>query len=135
MTRYAGNGQLCAMNTAGGRGFAYCPYCGAAARQGMEIKHEAWCADKKTSRYDALGAAFVSDVLELTFVLDTRPDYGDKEFAEEIAFFPAIPIAYCFEHREINCCYIHRCFAKVGGKTLVVFHCIAIHLLGFGNHA
>ena len=86
MTRYAGNGQLCAMNTAGGRGFAYCPYCGAAARQGMEIKHEAWCADKKTSRYDALGAAFVSDVLELTFVLDTRPDYGDKEFAEEIAW-------------------------------------------------
>lgn len=85
-TRYAGNGQLCAMNTAGKAGFAYCSYCGAAARQGMEVKHESWCVDKKTTRYDALGAAFVSDVLEFKFVFDSPLEYVDEQFAEQRAW-------------------------------------------------
>ncbi len=84
-TRYAGNSQLCAMNTAGKAGFVFCSYCGAAARQGMDVKHESWCESKETRRYDALGAAFVSDVLEFKFVLDGRLDFEDK-LAEEHAW-------------------------------------------------
>ena len=86
-TRYAGNGQLCAMNTGVRKGgFAYCPYCDAAARQGQDVKHESWCVDKKTKHYDALGAAFVSDVLEFKFAFSSHVEYGDAENAEQFAW-------------------------------------------------
>ncbi len=85
-TRFASNGQLCAMNTMGRRGLACCSYCGAAGRYGSEIRHESWCASKQTSRYDALGTAFVSDVLELKFVLGGSFDYDDTDHAERWAW-------------------------------------------------
>lgn len=67
-TRYAANGKLCAMNDAGSMGFAYCPYCGAAApRSAGALEHEDWCVSKESKHYHALGAAFTSDVLEFRF--------------------------------------------------------------------
>lgn len=68
-TRYASNGKLCAMNTAGVAGFLYCPYCGAAAPAAEGgLEHRSWCVDKRATRYQALGAAFTSDVLEFRFL-------------------------------------------------------------------
>ena len=84
-TKYAGNGQLCAMNTAGKLGFSYCPYCGATVPNGGEgeISHEKWCLDKgeaKTVGYQALGAAFVSDVLEFKFSLDSSATFEQVDW-------------------------------------------------------
>lgn len=73
VTRYASNGKLCAMNTAGSTGFLYCPYCGAAApATGDGLEHKTWCIDKRATRYQALGAAFTSDVLEFRFLLSGK---------------------------------------------------------------
>lgn len=71
-TRYAGNGQLCVLNTPRA-GFGVCSRCGASATGNEKIPHWEWCnrygGEPHISHYDALGAAFVSDVLELVFDL------------------------------------------------------------------
>lgn len=76
--KYASNGSLCALNE-GAHGFFVCEKCGAAHTDPKKIKH--WrlaCANGASTpiikRYDALGTAFVSDVLELTFLLNGSPD-------------------------------------------------------------
>lgn len=69
---YAKNAQLCAMNTGMGAGFNYCPQCGAAAPvRGQALEHKPWCENKHSERYQALGSAFVSDVVELAFLPGT----------------------------------------------------------------
>lgn len=76
--KYASNGSLCALNE-GAHGFFVCEKCGAAHTDPKKIKH--WrltCTNGASTpiikRYDALGTAFVSDVLELTFLLNDSPD-------------------------------------------------------------
>lgn len=70
-TKYATNGQLCAMNTGGKAGFIYCPCCGVAAPgTSEELVHKTWCINKCSVRYQALGAAFTSDILEFCFELN-----------------------------------------------------------------
>ncbi|MFD0702042.1 hypothetical protein DMP06_03300 [Slackia equolifaciens] len=79
--RYASNGQLCALNNPK-NGFRVCEICGAAARQGERFEHLGWCANKRhqPKHYHALGAAFVSDVLEL--VLDFQGDIAFEDDEE-----------------------------------------------------
>lgn len=76
-SRYASNGQLCALNEGyGSGGFSVCKRCGAAGTKAKDIPH--WESCKKSDgspvveHYQALGTAFTSDVLELSFDLD-RP--------------------------------------------------------------
>lgn len=76
--RFSGNGQLCAVNSNGRAGFQICKYCGAAAGSEDDVKHARYCEKTnpapKYSRIDALGTAFVSDVLELVLNLENQPD-------------------------------------------------------------
>lgn len=72
--RFAGNGELCLVNTAktGGRGgFQVCSYCYAAATMSEDIEHWDFCRKSVDvpfiEHYDSLGASFTSDVLELAF--------------------------------------------------------------------
>ena len=77
LKRYASNGQLCVLN-APRQGFHVCSYCSAAALAGEQIDHWGWCEKRrrdtgiapKELAYNALGTAFVSDVLELVFELE-----------------------------------------------------------------
>lgn len=78
--RFAGNAQLCALNTANGKGFQFCSYCGAAAPSGEQLEHERYCNERRGHHYDALGTSFVSDVLEFTLCLSHRPR---EPFSEE----------------------------------------------------
>ena len=75
--RFSGNGKLCVMNTNRGAGFQICSYCGAAAGFQQDVDHEPYCERANPvptySRIDALGAAFVSDVLELVLDIDDAP--------------------------------------------------------------
>lgn len=86
--RYAGNGQLCALNAPRG-GFMVCDYCGSAATAGEEIKHWNWCGKDgnvpHVTRYNALGSAFVSDVLELSFRFDSGARFSFEEW-ESVAW-------------------------------------------------
>lgn len=72
--KYAGNGHLCILNRPF-NGFKVCSRCNAAAISGDGIKHWPWCKDMPgdpfIKSYSALGASFVSDVLELSI----RPDF------------------------------------------------------------
>ena len=81
--RYAGNGQLCVLNAPRG-GFHVCNYCNAAAVVGEKIEHWGYCEKSgivpKILRYDALGASFVSDVLELVFDIGAAPVYADEDW-------------------------------------------------------
>ena len=81
--KYAENGQLCVLNGPA-RGFQVCSYCKGAAVGGEKIKHTYWCEKSGTTpkieSYNALGAAFVSDVLELEFDFDTPTDFGDADW-------------------------------------------------------
>lgn len=71
-TRFAANGQLCALNEPRGK-FRVCPSCGAAVSGGDKFHHLKWCPNagggESVRLYDALGAAFVSDVLQLDILL------------------------------------------------------------------
>ena len=84
--RYTGNGQLCVLN-APRSGFLVCNHCKAAAIGNEEIKHWDWCEKNdgtpSISRYNALGTAFVSDVLELVFDLDSHI-YAEAEEWEAV---------------------------------------------------
>ena len=84
--RYAGNGQLCVLN-APKMGFQVCDYCNGAAVGGEAIKHAYWCERSgrtpHISSYNALGASFVSDVLELIIEIDSAP-YAEKEDWEAV---------------------------------------------------
>ena len=75
LKRYAGNGQLCVLN-APKTGFHVCSYCNAAAIGSEKIDHWDWCKESGVTPYiqhfNALGTAFVSDVLELVFEHDSR---------------------------------------------------------------
>lgn len=81
--RYAGNGQLCVLNAPRG-GFCVCNYCGAAATGDEKIEHWGYCKKSgitpKILRYDALGTAFVSDVLELVFDIDSNPHAEQEDW-------------------------------------------------------
>ncbi len=72
--KYATNGELCLVNTAGGKGFSVCAYCGAASTGNDSIEHLYYCeknvADPFIAHYNALGASFTSDVLELSFLVN-----------------------------------------------------------------
>lgn len=72
--RYATNGELCLINSAGGKGFDVCSYCGAAATGRDAIEHHYYCkknaVDPHIVHYNALGASFTSDVLELSFLVN-----------------------------------------------------------------
>lgn len=66
--RSSKNGLLCAFNSNGAHGYCYCHYCGAAAPGNVgSVKHQSYCELKHATRYQALGAAFTSDVLEMKF--------------------------------------------------------------------
>ncbi|MBR0405266.1 MAG: DEAD/DEAH box helicase [Eggerthellaceae bacterium] len=84
--RYAGNGQLCVLN-APRSGFHVCNYCSASAIGNEKIEHWGWCEKSgitpTISLYNALGTAFVSDVLELVFDLDSRI-YAEPEEWEAV---------------------------------------------------
>lgn len=84
--RYAGNGQLCVLN-APRSGFQVCNYCSAAAIGNEKIEHWGWCEKSgvtpSISRYNALGTAFVSDVLELVFDLNSHI-YAEPEEWEAV---------------------------------------------------
>ena len=84
--RYAENGQLCVLN-APRTGFQVCDYCCGAAVAGEKIKHLYWCEKSgKTphiSNYSALGASFVSDVLELVIEIDSTP-YTERDDWEAV---------------------------------------------------
>lgn len=86
LKRYAGNGQLCVLNEPR-RGFQVCRYCNAAAVGDIEIDHWGYCKNRKDlryiRRYNALGTAFVSDVLELAFRLDSHL-HGELEDWEAV---------------------------------------------------
>ncbi|MBQ9057874.1 MAG: DEAD/DEAH box helicase [Atopobiaceae bacterium] len=73
-SRYAGNAELCLVNNASNRGFHVCSYCGAASTDGKNIQHRYFCPQDSSkpwiTRYNALGASFTSDVLELSFEMD-----------------------------------------------------------------
>lgn len=75
--KYAGNGHLCILNRPF-NGFKVCSRCNAAATSGDDIKHWEWCKDTPgdsfIKSYSALGASFVSDVLELSIRLDSLFD-------------------------------------------------------------
>lgn len=74
--RYAENGQLCVLNNPSA-GFHVCSYCNSAGIGAESIEHSYWCKKSGITpiimRYDALGASFVSDVLELVFDIDDAP--------------------------------------------------------------
>lgn len=72
LKRYAGNGHLCVMN-APRAGFLVCSYCSAAAVGDQDVKHLPWCERQHSTRYNALGTDFVSDVLELVFEIEDAP--------------------------------------------------------------
>lgn len=66
--RSSKNGLMCAFNPNGSSGYYYCRYCGSAAPgNDKEMRHKPGCELKHATRYQALGAAFTSDVLELKF--------------------------------------------------------------------
>lgn len=75
--RFSGNGQLCAVNSNGKAGFQICQYCGAAAGFKEDVVHTPYCEkDNPFPSYnhiDALGTAFVSDVIELVLDIDGAP--------------------------------------------------------------
>ena len=81
--RFSGNGQLCAVNSNGKAGFQICQYCGAAAGFKEDVVHATYCKKDNPvpsyNRIDALGTAFVSDVIELVLDIDGAPaadEYG-----------------------------------------------------------
>lgn len=81
--RFSGNGQLCAVNSNGKAGFQICTYCGAAAGFKEDVVHAPYCEKGNPvpsyNHIDALGAAFVSDVIELVLDIDGAPaadEYG-----------------------------------------------------------
>ncbi len=85
LKRYAGNGQLCVLNEPR-FGFQVCSYCNAAAVGDGEIDHWGYCGKRKNPYirgYNALGTAFVSDVLELAFRSDSHL-YGKIEDWEAV---------------------------------------------------
>lgn len=81
--RYAGNGQLCVLN-APNRKFHVCDRCGAAAVGGEELQHWEWCKriqnEPFIAHHDALGASFVSDVLELTIEINSKPNVMEEDW-------------------------------------------------------
>lgn len=86
LKRYAGNGQLCMLN-APKSGFHVCSYCSAAAVGNERIEHWGWCEKSGITpqilSYNALGTAFVSDVLELVFEHDSHI-YAEQEEWEAV---------------------------------------------------
>ena len=81
--RYAGNGQICVLNSPR-MGFQVCAYCSGAAIGGEAIRHTYWCEKSgctpKIVHYNALGTSFVSDVLELVFDIDAIPHSINEEW-------------------------------------------------------
>ena len=72
IAKHANNAQLCALNAPRG-GIRVCATCGAAATGGKSVSHARYCTEnglQSEVRYNALGSAFVSDVLELSFLLN-----------------------------------------------------------------
>ena len=86
LKRHADNGQLCVLN-APKPGFRVCSYCNAAALGDEKIEHWEWCEKSGMTpqilSYNALGTAFVSDVLELVFEHDSRI-YAEQEEWEAV---------------------------------------------------
>ena len=81
--RFSGNGQLCAVNSNGKTGFQICQHCGAAAGFKEDVVHAPYCEKDNPvpsyNRIDALGTAFVSDVIELVLDFDgatAADEYG-----------------------------------------------------------
>lgn len=76
--KFSGSGQLCAVNSNGKAGFQICCYCGAAAGAKDEVRHAEYCEKYNPvpsyNRIDALGTAFVSDVLELVLSIENQPE-------------------------------------------------------------
>lgn len=74
--RFSGNGQLCVINDNRGAGFQICNYCGASAGIETDVRHTEYCNKLNHvptyMHIDALGAAFVSDVLELVLSIDKQ---------------------------------------------------------------
>lgn len=77
LARFSGNGQLCVINENKKLGFSICTYCGASSGAESEVRHTSYCKKHNPSpsyKYvNALGAAFVSDVLELVLSIDSMP--------------------------------------------------------------
>lgn len=73
-TRYASNAQLCALNEPI-KGFRVCPYCGAVETADHKANHTRVCKNGTNrpalQHHHALGAIFVSDVLELNIESST----------------------------------------------------------------
>lgn len=78
LARFSGNGQLCVINDNRSAGFQICKYCGASAGAQNDVKHAGYCKKYNPTptytRVDALGTAFVSDVLELVLSIDEQPE-------------------------------------------------------------
>lgn len=85
--KHASNAQLCALNSPRG-GFRVCATCGSAATGGRSVEHEKYCVDYGAQSevfYNALGSAFVSDVLELSFSLGlTNADEANVDEWESV---------------------------------------------------
>lgn len=78
-TKFASNAQLCALNQGpGGGGFNVCMSCGAASVG--RVTHAKYCSNKKPSHFNALGTAFMSDVLELEFDLRAGVSFDGSEW-------------------------------------------------------
>lgn len=78
LARFSGNGQLCVINDNRSAGFQICKYCGASAGAQADVRHTAYCKKYNPAptytHIDALGTAFVSDVLELVLSINKQPE-------------------------------------------------------------
>lgn len=88
-SRYASNATLTSLNRING-GLHVCSYCGAAiSGETGKIPHKYWCeksdANPFITHYRALGASFISDILELTFkVGEVKTKYENKDSWESV---------------------------------------------------
>lgn len=121
--RYANNGELCLANTGGRGGFHVCSYCGAASIDPKTISHREYCKRNVEppfiEHYQALGASFTSDVLELGFSIGSSvPEEAEAWESAVWAIFAAASQILEIPETELG----GTMYADAGGKHFIMLY-------------
>lgn len=121
---FAENGQLCAINEAH-EGLRVCPICGATATDQSGFKHLDWCFANlggnasEFKYYNALGTAFVSDVLGIDLSFIRLIDEDDEGWESVMwAFYVAASSLLGIPENELGATYYHN----DGGSVSVMLY-------------
>lgn len=121
---FAENAQLCAINEAR-EGLRVCPICGATATDQSGFTHLSWCLANSGGNtpefkyYNALGTAFVSDVLGIDLSFEHFVDQDDEGWESVMwAFYVAAASLLGIPENELGATYYRN---DGGGISIMLY--------------